>query len=107
MGYKPMPVWGFKSKIHVLHHPTTIKSGYQPVCHIGNIRQTATIVDIEGKEYLRAGDVAIVTFQFINNSEYVHIGRPMIIREGMTKMIGTILCPETKLGKPQRKRHGK
>lgn len=97
---KPVPYWGFSAKIHVLHHPTTIKKGYQPVVHCGNVRQTATIVDIKGKEYMKAGDVAEVKLRFISRAEFIHAGRPMIVREGFTKMIGTIISVDADMEGP-------
>lgn len=101
---QPTPVWGFTAKIHVLHHPTTIKVGYQPVVHCGNVRQTASIIEIKDKEYMRAGDVAEVKLRFIARAEYIHAGRPMIVREGFTKMIGTILNVEPDMEPPEDKK---
>jgi len=90
------PIWRFQARLKVLHHPTLIKCGYQPVVHTGSIRQTATILEMTNKKkvevpHLRSGDNAIVTVQFYCYPEYIRIGRALIIREGATKCIGKIL----------------
>ena len=61
---KPKPVWGFQATILVLHHPTTINPGYQPVVHCGNMRQTASIVKMS-QIRLRSGDSALVEMKFL------------------------------------------
>ena len=40
----PVLVSEFTCKIKLLHHHTTIKTGYQPVIHIGNISQTWLVI---------------------------------------------------------------
>jgi len=88
---KPKPVWGFTATILVLHHPTTINEGYQPVVHCGNIRQTATIMKMS-KHRLRSGDSALIDLKFLLHPEYLHSGRAVIIREGSTKCIGKVIA---------------
>ncbi len=77
---KPKPIWGFTAKLYVLHHPTTINEGYQPVIHCGNIRQTATICNMS-KPRLRSGDTALIDMKFLCYPEYMYCNRPIIIRE--------------------------
>ena len=89
--FKPRPVWGFTATILVLHHPTTINEGYQPVVHCGNIRQTATIMKMS-KHRLRSGDSALIDLKFLCHPEYLHCGRAVIIREGSTKCIGKVIA---------------
>lgn len=43
---KPDPVSEFEAELQVLHHSTTIKSGYEGVLHCGTIQQTVTLVKI-------------------------------------------------------------
>jgi len=91
-----LPIWRFQCRLKVLHHPTLIQCGYQPVVHTGSIRQTASILEMTDKKkvlipHLRSGDNAIVTLQFYCHPEYVHLGRAIIIREGATKCIGKII----------------
>jgi len=83
-------VWAFTANILVLHHPTTINPGYQPVVHCGNIRQTATIMKMN-KERLRSGDHALVDLKFLCHPEFMHLNRALIIREGNTKCIGKVV----------------
>ena len=42
----PAATTTFDAEVHILHHPTTIKLGYQAVIHAGMVRQAATIVRI-------------------------------------------------------------
>lgn len=87
---------GFKAIVKILHHPTTIKKGYQPTIHSGAISQVAKILnitDLEGKEqdYLRLGDRALVEFKFVYRPEYIQPDTMLIFREGKTKGIGKIV----------------
>lgn len=79
----------FNAEIFILHHHTTIKKNYSMVIHCGNIRQTATIVDID-KEYLRTGDTSIVKLKFQKQPEFLKKGEIFIFREGTTKGIGRV-----------------
>lgn len=86
---------GFKAIVKILHHPTTIKKGYQPTIHCGAISQVAkisNITDLEGKgqDYLRLGDRAVVEFKFCYRPEYIQPDTMLIFREGKTKGIGKI-----------------
>ncbi|MES1909408.1 MAG: hypothetical protein MHM6MM_002149 [Cercozoa sp. M6MM] len=40
----PIPAQRFEAQMLVLHHPTTIKAGYEPVVHCGNVRQTVLML---------------------------------------------------------------
>ena len=80
----------FSANILILHHPTTIKTNYQPVIHCGPITQAAKICDID-KDLLRSGDRAKARFKFMNRPEYIKTGNQLIFREGKTKGIGTIV----------------
>ena len=85
-----------KAIVKILHHPTTIKKGYQPTIHSGAISQVAkisNITDLEGKEqdYLRLGDRALVEFKFVYRPEYIQPDTMLIFREGKTKGIGKIV----------------
>ena len=84
------PIWAFTATILVLHHPTTINEGYQPVVHCGNIRQTATIMKMS-KHRLRSGDSALIDMKFLCQPEFMHVNRAIIIREGNTKCIGKVI----------------
>ncbi len=83
-------VWRFKARIRVLHHPTTIRVGYEPVVHIHTIRQTCKIVR-SSKPFLRTGDVAEVVFRFLKRPEYIKEGDVFIFREGTTRGLGKVL----------------
>lgn len=85
------PALQFLAEVRILHHPTTIKVGYQTVIHCGALRQSAAIIHINDKECLRTGDVAQVTFRFINRPECIPTGAPFLFREGSTKGVGKIL----------------
>jgi GTPase len=73
----------------VLHHPTTIKRGYQPVVHARTVRQVAAVQDMN-VELLRSGTRARVRFRFQHYPEYLSPGTPIIFREGNTRGIGVV-----------------
>ena len=67
----------FDAEVLILHHPTTIKLGYQAVLHCGMIRQTAQICRIQ-KECLRTGDKSICRFKFLLRDEFLHTGASLV-----------------------------
>lgn len=93
----------FKANISVLRtHSTTIRYGYEPIMHANSLRQTVKIIKIENKhnsrnkddiveDYLRTGDKADVTFEFKYFSEYITVGTRILLCEGLTKVIGTVI----------------
>jgi elongation factor 1-alpha len=87
---RPSAVRVFGARVRVLHHPTTIKVGYEPVIHLKTIRQPAKLID-SSKQYLRTGDVAEVVFKFMIRPEYVRVGDQFVFREGRTKGIGEVI----------------
>ncbi|GFS92678.1 GTP-binding protein 2 [Nephila pilipes] len=80
----------FQAKIQVLFHATNICSGFQASVHIGNIRQTATILGIMGRPSLSVNDTGSVIFKFIQRPECVHPGSKLLLRVGQTKAIGRV-----------------
>ena len=98
--YKNSVVTSFYARINVLHHSTTIKTGYSPVIHCGPIRQTAKI-DLESvmpinktdedKHILRSGDNKIVKFTFSFHSEFIEENMIFFFRDGTTKGVGQVL----------------
>jgi len=87
----PEPVWKFRAKLQVLHHPTTIKEGYQPVVHCGSLERSVEFLKIHGEQnFLRSGDVALVDLRFVHRPEFLHAGRRIILREGLAKCSGKI-----------------
>ena len=111
----PQATTTFDAEVHILHHPTTIKLGYQAVIHAGMVRQAATIVRISPinptaptaspfpspspsttpspltSSCLRTGDRALVRFRFLLRPEFLHIGASFLFREGSTKGIGKVV----------------
>jgi GTPase len=81
----------FEANVIILHHSTTISTGYQPVIHCGVMRQSAEIIGINDRETLRTGERAVVRFRFLYFSEYVLPGTTFIFREGRAKGIGKII----------------
>ncbi len=90
MELKPRAVRIFKAKIRVLHHPTTIKVGYEPVIQFKTVKQPAKLIK-SSKKYLRSGDKALVTFKFIKRPEYITRGTIFLFREGRTKGLGKVV----------------
>ena len=98
--YKNNVVSSFYARINVLHHSTTIKTGYSPVIHCGPIRQTAKI-DLESvmpvdpknedKNILRSGDNKVVKFVFCFHPEFIEENMIFFFRDGTTKGVGQVL----------------
>jgi GTPase len=90
---RSLPSREFRAEVRILHHPTTIKRGYQAVVHCGAVRQTATIVSLD-QPCLRTGDRAIVTFRFLARAEILRPGAPFLFCEGNTKGWGRVLADQ-------------
>jgi GTPase len=91
----------FKANVSIIQsNHTTIKNKYQPFLHIGCVRQSARMIDIEDIKSrnvidnddpsLRTGDRALVTFEFIYRKEYIKPNMKLIFREGKIKGVGVI-----------------
>jgi small GTP-binding protein len=79
----------FRAKVKILHHPTTIKYGYETMIHCGSIKQVAKIIYIE-KELMRTGDQSNVIFRFKRKPEFIQKNNQIIFREGKTKGVGIV-----------------
>ncbi|XP_045082454.1 GTP-binding protein 2-like isoform X1 [Coregonus clupeaformis] len=93
----PTICWQFEAAIVLLFHAKTFRRGFQVTVHVGNVRQTATVECLHGKEELRTGERAVVCFRFIKHPEYLRMGAKLLFREGVTKGIGhvTSLLPNS------------
>ena len=80
----------FKAKIKILHHGSTIKTGYQPVIHCKTIRQSATLI-LDKDKILRSGSHEIVEFEYCYRKEYMEIGQMFFLRENKVKAYGIVL----------------
>jgi len=96
--YKNNVVRSFYAKINILHHKTTIKSGYSPVIHCGPIRQSAKIsLDFISEKFsndnkiLRSGDNKIVKITFNYHSEFIEENMIFFFRDGTTKGVGEVI----------------
>lgn len=88
----------FIARVHILHHPTTIKTNYQSTIHCGTVIQAAQITEIlniknnkEDNKILRTGDYAKVKFKFLFRPEYIEENSMFIFRENNTKGVGKVL----------------
>ncbi|CAL8297534.1 unnamed protein product [Merluccius merluccius] len=86
----PTICWLFEAEIVLLFHAKTFHKGFQVTVHVGNVRQTATVTAVHGKEELRTGEKAVVRFRFIKHPEYLKVGAKLLFREGVTKGIGHV-----------------
>ncbi|XP_029949835.1 GTP-binding protein 2-like [Salarias fasciatus] len=80
----------FEAAIVLLFHAKTFRRGSQVTVHVGNVRQTATVESLHGKDELRTGERAVVRFRFIKHPEYLRVGAKLLFREGVTKGIGHV-----------------
>uniref|UniRef100_A0A672SES1 GTP-binding protein 2-like n=1 Tax=Sinocyclocheilus grahami TaxID=75366 RepID=A0A672SES1_SINGR len=67
----PTICWQFEAAIVLLFHAKTFRRGFQVTVHVGNVRQTATVECLLGKEELRTGERAVVCFRFLKHPEYL------------------------------------
>jgi GTPase len=91
----------FTADVIILHHSTTIKNKYQAVIHCGNIRQSASMIEIStdnnpnyektGIVFVRSGDRAKIQFRFASYPEYVRKGLTFVFREGTTRGVGKVV----------------
>uniref|UniRef100_A0A9J8AA28 Tr-type G domain-containing protein n=1 Tax=Cyprinus carpio carpio TaxID=630221 RepID=A0A9J8AA28_CYPCA len=63
----PTICWRFEAEIVLLFHAKTFHKGFQVTVHVGNVRQTATVEALQGKDELRTGEKAVVRFKFIKH----------------------------------------
>ncbi|MGH0158740.1 UNVERIFIED_CONTAM: hypothetical protein FKN15_036504 [Acipenser sinensis] len=86
----PTICWMFEAEIVLLFHAKTFRKGFQVTVHVGNVRQTAIVGCLHGKDELRTGEKAVVRFKFIKHPEYLKVGAKLLFREGVTKGIGHV-----------------
>mmetsp|Transcript_25713 Transcript_25713/g.28040 ORF Transcript_25713/g.28040 Transcript_25713/m.28040 type:complete len:740 (+) Transcript_25713:101-2320(+) len=113
---EPRSCLEFEAEIEVVNHPSKIRVNYEPVIHVGAVRQTGKIVSIENLERLTTisdeekvledfipksatsitsdevgnGEVAIMRFRFLYHPEFITIGETIVIREDRMKGRGVI-----------------
>lgn len=81
----------FTAEILILYHSTSVQLNYQPVVHIGTVRQAARLTSMTGKRVLRTGERATCHFTFMYRPEYIKPGARLLFREGRTKGVGKLL----------------
>jgi len=86
----PKAVKSFEAEILVLHHPTRIANGYEPIIHLSTVAETAK-VKLMDKSYMKAGETGKVEFMFKYRPAYLDVGERFVFREGKTKGIGTVM----------------
>ncbi|XP_061687128.1 GTP-binding protein 2-like isoform X2 [Syngnathoides biaculeatus] len=89
---KPSVCRHFEAAIVLLFHAGTFRRGSQVTAHVGNVRQTAVVQSVHGKDELRTGERAVVAFRFLKHPEYLRTGAKLLFREGVTKGIGHVTC---------------
>lgn len=95
--YPPKVAKEFKAQIVVLQHPTAISVGYTPVMHIHTAQFAGQIIGIEGKDFLKTGDAAVVKIKPLKPiaveryQDFPALGRFAIRDMGATVAAGVIL----------------
>ena len=100
---KPNFIWRFDAEVSILRaNHTTIVKGYEPILHVNNISQVSIIKNITNKitrnkknidtdqVVLRAGDKALVTFEFKYRPEYIKENQRIVFREHNLRGVGII-----------------
>lgn len=80
---------GFEAEVFILHHPTTIRVGYEAIFHIHSIKEACRLIWIS-KEPLRTGDKATIRAEAVFRTIYVREGDQFLFREGRARGIGVI-----------------
>ena len=81
----------FEANIVVTRHPTRISEGYSPVLQCHTIQQTVVLKKIYDADYLSVGDFARVRLEFMLYPEAITVGDKIVLREGNTRAIGTVI----------------
>lgn len=87
---KASAVTSFEAEVFILHHPTTIRQGYQAVFHARSVKQSVEFVKIYGGEILRTGDYGRVKLSFLYQPETIAEGQQFVFREASAKGIGVV-----------------
>mmetsp|Transcript_77325 Transcript_77325/g.151727 ORF Transcript_77325/g.151727 Transcript_77325/m.151727 type:complete len:563 (+) Transcript_77325:1-1689(+) len=103
--------WEFEAEVLVLNHPSKIRINYEPVVHVGCVKQSAKLISVRkinssttvgstgstcsvGSEIstdeIGNGERAVCRFRFLYYPEFIIRGEAMIIREQRTRGVGTI-----------------
>jgi len=90
---EPKASWTFSAEILILNHSTSVQLNYQPVVHIGTVRQAARLTAMTAR-VLRTGERATCRFTFMYRPEYIKPGARLLFREGRTKGVGKLLSVE-------------
>jgi len=80
----------FEAEVFILHHPTTIRAGYQAVVHAQTIRQATEFTTIYGSKVLRTGDYGRVKLTFMYYPEFLVESQQFVFREANAKGIGVV-----------------
>jgi len=84
-------VWQFEADVSINStNLTTIRVGYEPNIHVNNISQVCVVMDIGGKDCLRAGERANVRFCFKYFPQYLREGSRIVFRENRVRGVGII-----------------
>jgi len=79
----------FEAEAFILHHPTTIRVGYEAIFHIHSIKEACRIT-WSSKDPLRTGDKALIKVETVFHPVFVREGDQFLFREGRSRGIGLI-----------------
>ncbi|XP_055878486.1 GTP-binding protein 2-like [Biomphalaria glabrata] len=79
----------FEADIYVLFHSKSITKNFQTTIHIGTVRQTGTIIQID-RDHIKTNEKARVTFMFKYKPEHIRVGARLLFREGRSKGMGEV-----------------
>jgi elongation factor 1-alpha len=88
-GLPAKPIRGFEAEVFILHHPTTIRVGYEAIFHIHSIKEACRIV-WASKETLRTGDKASIKVGTVFSPIFIREGDQFLFREGRSRGIGLV-----------------
>ncbi|MBI4363144.1 MAG: GTP-binding protein [Euryarchaeota archaeon] len=79
----------FEAEVAILHHPTRIRRGYEPVVHLETVCETARFQEMES-DYMMAGQTGRVRMSFKFHPYFVQEGQKFVFREGRSKGVGRV-----------------
>lgn len=90
--------WSFNAVVKLISHPTRVRVGFQPVLHIGSIRQAARIESIstsdtddnDGEALMISGDEATIGFRLCHRPECLSPDQRFVFCDNQALGVGRI-----------------
>ena len=89
---RPKGATVFAADVLVLAAPDGgLAAGFEAVVHADAVRQAARLLFADGAGGVAAGSTRKCTFEFLYHPEYLVPGTRLILRDGRTRAVGTVV----------------